>query len=66
MAMHRDLTWGREHTVQRADDVLEKGVPETCIILLTRVTPKSVMKRKRRIIFFLLYFKMCVYILNLL
>ena len=34
------LTWGGEHTVQCADDVLWNCAPKTCIILLTGVTNK--------------------------
>ena len=35
----RSLTWGGEHTVQHTDDVLQKCIPETYVILLTLVTP---------------------------
>ena len=37
--MEGDLTWGGEHTIQYTDDVLQKCTPESCIILLTNVTP---------------------------
>ena len=39
MVMDRDLTWSGEHTIQCTDDVLWNCAPETCIILLTIVTP---------------------------
>ena len=37
--MDRDLTWGREYTVQYTDDVVQNFIPETYVILLTNVTP---------------------------
>ena len=33
-----NLTWGSEHTIQYADDVLQNYTPDTYIILLTNVT----------------------------
>ena len=39
MMMKGDLTWGDEHIIQYADDVLYSGTPKTYIILLTSVTP---------------------------
>ena len=39
MVMEGDLTWGGEHTIQYADDVLQNYIHETYIILLTNVTP---------------------------
>ena len=45
-AMDRDLTWDGEQTIQCTDDVLNCA-PETCIILLTSVTPISSIKRKK-------------------
>ena len=59
--MDRDLTWGGEHTVKCVDGVVENHAPETCMILLTSVTQKNLVKRKKRIIFFLFYLKMCVF-----
>ena len=42
-----DWTWGGGHTVQCTDDVLWNCPPETCIILLTTVTPINSIKKKR-------------------
>ena len=42
--MERDLTWGREHTIQYTDDVLQNYIPKADIILLTDVTPVNVNK----------------------
>ena len=39
MEVDRDLTRGGEHTIQGADDALWNFAPETCMILLTSVTP---------------------------
>ena len=39
MVREGDWTWGGEHTVQHADDVLLNWTPETCMMLLTKVTP---------------------------
>ena len=39
MVMERDLTWGGEHTIKQAHDVLENCTPETYIILLSNATP---------------------------
>ena len=44
MMMDGDLTWSGEHTIQCTDDVLWNCVPETCIILLTSVTPINSIK----------------------
>lgn len=33
------LTWGGEHTVWCTADMLQNGAPETCMVLLTIVTP---------------------------
>lgn len=41
------LTWGGGQTMQCSDDMLWNCVPETCRILLTRVTPTSLIKRKK-------------------
>ena len=35
-----DLTWGGEHTIQCTDGVLWNCTPETCIILLTILSPQ--------------------------
>ena len=48
MVRDRDLTWGGEHTIQCTDDVLQNCAPETCIILLTSVTPINSIKRKMK------------------
>ena len=45
MVMEGDLTWGGEHTVQCADDVLWNSAPETCVILLRSVTPINSIKK---------------------
>ena len=37
--MEGDLTWGGDHTIQYTDDVLQNCTPETCVILLTDITP---------------------------
>ena len=50
MVMEGALTWGGEHTVECTDDVLKICAPETCIILLTSVTPVNLIKRKKIII----------------
>ena len=42
--MDGDLTWGGEHTIQCTDDVLWNCAPETCVILLTSVTPINSIK----------------------
>ena len=47
MLMGGDWTWGGEHTVQCTDDVLWNCAPETCIILLTSVTPTNSIKKVR-------------------
>ena len=44
--MDGDLSWGGEHTIQYADDVLQHGTPETYIIILTNVTPIKSIKIK--------------------
>ena len=44
MVMEGDLTWGGERMKQYTDDVLENCMPETCILLLTNVTPINVIK----------------------
>ena len=43
-----DLTWGGEHTVQCTEDILWNCAPETCIILLTCITPVNSIKRKKK------------------
>ena len=45
MVMGGDLTYGDEHTVQQADDVLENRTPETYVTVLTNVTPIYSMKK---------------------
>ena len=37
--------WGGDHTLQCTDDVLRNCAPETCVILLTSVTPLNSIKR---------------------
>ena len=39
MVMEGNVTWGGEHTIQYADDVLQNCTPETYKILLANVTP---------------------------
>ena len=46
MVMDGDLSWGGEHTIQYADDVLQHGTPETYIIILTNVTTVNAVKNK--------------------
>ena len=46
--MAGDLTWGGEHTIQHTDDVLQKCILETYIILLTNVTNKFYKNKKTR------------------
>ena len=46
--MGRGLTWGGEHTIQSADYVLQNCVPETCITLLTSVTPINSIKKEKK------------------
>ena len=46
MVMDGDETWGGEHTTQCREDVLWNCAPETCIILLTSVTPINSIKWK--------------------
>ena len=48
MGMERDFVLGYGPTIQCADNVLLNCAPETCIILLTRVTPINSVKRKRK------------------
>ena len=48
MVMGGDLTWGGEHTVQYTGDVLWNCAPETCIVLLTNVTPVNSIKKKKK------------------
>ena len=43
--MEGHLTWGGEHTIQCADDVLYECTSETYIILLTNVTPINLIKK---------------------
>ena len=39
MVMDGDMTWGGEHTTQCTEGGLQNCAPETCIGLLTSVTP---------------------------
>ena len=41
------LALGGGRTVQCTDDVLQNSAPETCIILLTSVTPINSIKKKK-------------------
>ena len=43
------LAWGDEHTTQRTDEVLQNRAPDTCIILLTGVTPVNSIKSKTKL-----------------
>ena len=55
MVMGGDLVG--EPTIQRTDAVLQNCVPETCILLLTSVTPINAIKRRQKIrSFILLYY----------
>ena len=47
MGMEGDLTLGGEHTMKYTNDVLQNCTPETCIILLTDVTPMNSIKTKK-------------------
>ena len=44
--MERDLTLGGECTRQYADDVLQCCTLETCMVLLTNVTPINSIKKR--------------------
>ena len=47
MVMEGDLTWGGEHTIQCANDVLQHCTPETYIIVLIHDAPiNSINKNK--------------------
>ena len=48
MVTERGLTLGGEHTIQYTDDILQNYTPETCIILLTNVTPINSIKIKKK------------------
>ena len=37
--MKGDLTWSGKHTIQYIDNVLGNRMPESCVLLLTNVTP---------------------------
>ena len=39
MVMEGDLTWGGEHTIQFADDLLQNCTPEMYIILISQYHP---------------------------
>ena len=43
--MEGEQTLGNEHTMQYTDDVLENCTLETCIMLLTNVTPMNLIKK---------------------
>ena len=46
MVAERDLTLGGEHTMWYADDTLQNCTLETCMVLLTNVTPiNSIFKK---------------------
>ena len=49
MVMERDLTQGGEHTIHCTDDVLQNRVPETYVILLTKVTPINSLKKENEL-----------------
>ena len=45
-----DLSGGGDHTMLFTDDVWQNGMPTTCVILLTSVTPiNSVLKKGKNI-----------------
>ena len=44
--MEEDLTWDGKYTTQYSDDVLQNCVLETCILLLTSVTPINSVKNE--------------------
>ena len=46
--MEGDVSWGGEHTIHGTDDVLWNCAPETCIVLLTNVTPVNSIKKKKK------------------
>ena len=48
MVMEGDLSWGGELTIQCTDDVLSNWAPESCVILLTSVTPINSIKSRKR------------------
>lgn len=41
------LDLGGEHAIQCTDDALQNYAPETCIIVLTGVTPINAIRRKK-------------------
>lgn len=43
------LTWGAEHTMQYADDVLHHCALEAYRILLTKITPINSVKTKQKV-----------------
>ena len=45
--MDGDLSWSGEHTIHYTDDVLQNYISETCIILLTNVTPINLIQIKK-------------------
>ena len=49
MVTEGDLTRGGEHTVQCIGDVLWTCACETCVMLLTSVTPIHLLKRKKKV-----------------
>ena len=46
MVAERDLTSGGEYTMQYEDDVLQNCALETCMVLLTNVTPINLIKKQ--------------------
>ena len=48
MVMEGDLTWDGEYTTLCTDDVLWDRASETCVILLTSVTPIHSIQRKKK------------------
>ena len=45
MGTERDFAWGNGCMTQREDDVLLSGTLETCMVLLTSVTPIHSIKK---------------------
>ena len=57
--MDGDLTWDAEPTIQGTEDVLQNHAPETCIILLPRVTPINSTTKKNDLIMELKKLRIC-------
>ena len=59
MVIEGGLTWGRKHTIQDTDFVLQNCVPETYIISLTNAIPINSIKNRQYNNF---YFYQCLFL----